>query len=127
MSGRRLIRRLRSYRSGPRKDLAMFRLLSILALVGSASFRIDSTPGNGARAHGVVRPTLFITGAIAVSEQDGRTRQRKDPQTRSVREELTEAYVKRPPSGDLCAEVIGPLPRPIVGHGCGPVFFALPT
>jgi hypothetical protein len=36
MSGRRLIRRLRSYQSGPRKDLAMFRLLSILALVGSA-------------------------------------------------------------------------------------------
>ena len=34
MSGRRLIRRLRSYQSGPRKDLAMFRLLSILALSG---------------------------------------------------------------------------------------------
>ena len=34
MSGRRLIRRLRSYQSGPRKNLAMFRLLSILALSG---------------------------------------------------------------------------------------------
>ena len=99
MSGRRLIRRLRSYQSGPRKDLAMFRLLSILALSGLCTpdrasadqlkpHESLAAPGNGARAHGVVRPTLFITGAIAVSEQDGRTRQRKDPQTRSVREEL---------------------------------------
>ena len=32
MSGSRLIRRLRSCQLGPRKDLAMFRLLSILAL-----------------------------------------------------------------------------------------------
>ena len=28
-----------------------------------------SAPGNGARAHGVAQPALFITSAIGVSEQ----------------------------------------------------------